>query len=270
MASDPVAGAAESPPATATPVEFAGRVALVTGGGKGIGRAISLELAGRGADVAINYRSDAAAAKQTAAAIRELGRRVALVPADLTEEGAPRRVVETARAELGPVALLVNNAAYTRLIAPEQLTVRLWRRMFAANVEAAFELMWLVREDMRALGGGGIVNISSTSSLRPDPSMIAYGASKAALNALTASAALAFAGDGSGSTLSRRVHPHAACRHRRSRGSGHDAGRGSDGPLGGAGGDRFRGSLPALRCRQLRHRSGPDRGRRPLRFPRAG
>jgi NAD(P)-dependent dehydrogenase (short-subunit alcohol dehydrogenase family) len=196
MASDPVAGAAESPPATVTPVEFAGRVALVTGGGKGIGRAISLELAGRGADVAINYRSDAAAAKQTAAAIRELGRRVALVPADLTEEGAPRRVVETARAELGPVALLVNNAAYTRLIAPEQLTVRLWRRMFAANVEAAFELMWLVREDMRALGGGGIVNISSTSSLRPDPSMIAYGASKAALNALTASAALAFAGDG--------------------------------------------------------------------------
>jgi NAD(P)-dependent dehydrogenase (short-subunit alcohol dehydrogenase family) len=196
MASDPVAGAAEPPPATVTDGEFTGRVALVTGGGKGIGRAISLELARGGADVAINYRSDAAAAKRTAAAIGELGRRVALVPADLTEEGAPRRVVETVRAELGPVALLVNNAAYTRLISPEQLTVRLWRRMFTANVEAVFELMWLVREDMRALGGGGIVNISSTSALRPDPAMIAYGASKAALNALTASAALAFVGDG--------------------------------------------------------------------------
>jgi NAD(P)-dependent dehydrogenase (short-subunit alcohol dehydrogenase family) len=196
MAPDRVPGAAEPARGPAAPGEFAGRVALVTGGGKGIGRAISLELACRGADVAINYRSDGTAAKQTAAVIAELGRRVALVPADLTEEGAPRQVVEAVRAELGPVALLVNNAAYTRLIDPERLTLRLWRRVFTANVEAAFELMWLVRADMRALGSGSIVNISSTSSLRPDPSMIAYGASKAALNALTASAALAFVGDG--------------------------------------------------------------------------
>src|ERR1700733_4033678 len=161
-------GAAEAAPATVTHDEFTGRVALVTGGGKGIGRAISLELARRGAE-------------QTAAAVKELGCRAALLPADLTEEDAPRQVVEAARAELGPVGLLVNNAAYTRLISPEQLTATLWRRIFTANVDAAFALMWLVREDMRALGGGGIVNISSTSAVRPDPAMIAYGASKAAL-----------------------------------------------------------------------------------------
>jgi NAD(P)-dependent dehydrogenase (short-subunit alcohol dehydrogenase family) len=189
-------GAVEAAPATVTHDEFTGRVALVTGGGKGIGRAISLELARRGADIAINYRSDRAAAERTAAEVKELGCRAALVPADLTEEDAPRQVVQAARAELGAVGLLVNNAAYTRLISPEQLTVTLWRRIFTANVDAAFALMWLVREDMRALGGGGIVNISSTSAVRPDPAMIAYGASKAALNALTASAALAFVDDG--------------------------------------------------------------------------
>jgi NAD(P)-dependent dehydrogenase (short-subunit alcohol dehydrogenase family) len=176
--------------------EFRGRIALVTGGGKGIGRAISLELAQRGADVAINYRSDTAAAEETAAQVRELGRRVAVVPADITDPEAAEAMVAAVRAELGPVDLLVNNAAYTRLIPPDELGLKLWRRIFAANVDAAFQLTWLVKDDMRVRGAGSVVNISSTSSLRPDPNMIAYGASKAALNAFTASAALAFAQDG--------------------------------------------------------------------------
>ena len=75
----------------------------------------------------------------------------------------PGQVVEAARAELGPVGLLVNNAAYTRLISPEQLTATLWRRIFTANVDAAFALMWLVREDMRPSGAAA----SSTSPRRP-------------------------------------------------------------------------------------------------------
>ncbi|HVW45202.1 MAG TPA: glucose 1-dehydrogenase [Amycolatopsis sp.] len=175
--------------------EFAGRTALVTGGGKGIGRAISLELARRGADVAISYRSDTPAAEETAALVQKLGRRVLLLQTDVGDEAATVATVERIRAELGPITLLVNNAAYTKRQRPAEVTVRSWRAIFQTNVEAVFHLMWLVREDMLAAGGGAIVNISSQAGTRPDPAMIAYGASKAALNALTASAALAFAGE---------------------------------------------------------------------------
>jgi NAD(P)-dependent dehydrogenase (short-subunit alcohol dehydrogenase family) len=175
--------------------QFAGRVALVTGGGKGIGGAISLALAEQGADVAINFRSDADAAAATAARVEELGRRALLVPADVTDSDAVVAMVGRVRAELGPVDLLVNNAAYTRLVDPERMDLKMWQRIFAANAEAVFHLTWLVKDDMRARGGGAVVNISSTSSLRPDPAMMAYGASKAALNSFTATAALALIKD---------------------------------------------------------------------------
>ncbi|SHN39870.1 SDR family NAD(P)-dependent oxidoreductase [Cryptosporangium aurantiacum] len=174
---------------------FEGKIALVTGGGKGIGGAISLALADEGADVAINFRSDADAAAETAAEVEKRGRRALLVPADVTDDAAALAMVERVRAELGPVDLLVNNAAYTRLIDPEQMTLKMWRRIFAANAEAVFHLTWLVKDDMRRRGGGAIVNISSTSSLKPDPSMMAYGASKAALNHFTQTAALALIRD---------------------------------------------------------------------------
>jgi len=174
---------------------FGGRTALVTGGGKGIGAAVSLALAAGGADVAINFRSDRAAAEETAARVEQLGRRALLVPADVTDPDALAEMVARVRTELGPVDLLVNNAAYTRLIAPEQLDLRLWRKIFAANVEAAFALTWLVKDDL-ARSGGAVVNISSTSARTPDPTMIAYGASKAALEAFTASSALALVGSG--------------------------------------------------------------------------
>jgi NAD(P)-dependent dehydrogenase (short-subunit alcohol dehydrogenase family) len=176
--------------------EFAGRTALVTGGGKGIGRAISLELASRGADVAINYRSDTLAAEETAALVQKMERRVVLAPADIGDPDAATGVVDQVHAELGPITLLVNNAAYTRRQPPRDLNLRMWRAIFAVNMEAAFHLTWLVKDDMLEQGGGAIVNISSQAGLRPDANMIAYGASKAALNGFTASAALAFAADG--------------------------------------------------------------------------
>ncbi|WP_236791916.1 SDR family NAD(P)-dependent oxidoreductase [Amycolatopsis sp. GM8] len=173
--------------------EFAGRTALVTGGGKGIGRAISLELARRGADVAISYRSDTPAAEETAALVQKLGRRALLVQTDVGDEAANIATVERIRAELGPITLLVNNAAYTKRQRPADITPRSWRSIFRTNVDAVFQLMWLVHEDMVAAGGGAIVNISSQAGSHAEPEMIAYGASKAALNSLTASAALAFA-----------------------------------------------------------------------------
>lgn len=174
---------------------FRRKVALVTGGGKGVRGAITRALAEQGADVAINFRSDADAAAETAAYVEGLGRRALLVPADVTDEKAVIGMVDRVREELGPVDLLVNNAAYTRLVAPEELTLRMWRRIFAANVEAAFHITWLVKDHMRERGGGAVVNVSSVAAVQPDARMIAYGASKAALNAFTATAALALASD---------------------------------------------------------------------------
>ena len=174
---------------------FEGKVALVTGGGKGIGGAISMALAREGADVAINFRSDADAARATAEAVEKSGRRALLVPADITDEEAVTELVAQVHSLLGPIDLLVNNAAYTRLVDPEDLTLRMWRRIFTANMESVFHLTWLVKEHMRSRGGGAVVNISSTSSLKADPTMMAYGASKAALNHFTETAALALIKD---------------------------------------------------------------------------
>ncbi|MFC8436109.1 SDR family NAD(P)-dependent oxidoreductase [Streptomyces sp. NPDC057253] len=174
---------------------FEGRVALVTGGGQGIGAAISRELARRGADIAINYHRDDEAAGRTAEAVRDLGARVALVRADLGEPGAAADIVARTRVALGPVDLLVNNAAFTQIVPADQLTVGTWRKMFAVNVEAAFELTWLLKDDMRERGGGAVVNVSSVAAKRPDPHLISYGASKAALESFTASAALALVPD---------------------------------------------------------------------------
>lgn len=176
--------------------EFEGRTALVTGGNKGIGRAISLALAARGADVAVNYRSDAASAEETVELIRKQGRKAMPVPADVSDPQAAEAAVQAIRDKFGPITLLVNNAAYTRRQAPEELTLRTWRAIFAANIDAVFHLTWLVKDDMLAQGGGAVVNVSSMAAMRPDPHMIPYGASKAALNAFTASAALTFATKG--------------------------------------------------------------------------
>jgi NAD(P)-dependent dehydrogenase (short-subunit alcohol dehydrogenase family) len=176
--------------------DLSGRLALITGGGKGIGAAIAYELGRRGADVAINYRADADAADLVVARLRDQGRRAVAVGADISDPDGVPKLIDDVHDALGPVDLLVNNAAYTRIMAPEELTLKLWRKMFAANVDAPFQLTWALKGDLQRSGHGAVLNISSMASLHPDPTMIAYGASKAALNSLTASAAVAFARDG--------------------------------------------------------------------------
>lgn len=173
--------------------DFAGKVALVTGGGKGIGGAISEMLAARGAIVAINFRSDAGLAQETCDRINAAGGQARLFRADITDEHARERLVADVKEQLGPIDLLVNNAAYTKIQDPHELTYRTWKSMFAANLDAAFHLTWLVKDDMLAKGTGGIVNISSNSAERPSRESLAYGTTKAALNAFTARASLALA-----------------------------------------------------------------------------
>jgi len=173
--------------------EFTGKVALVTGGGKGIGGAISEMLAARGATVAINFRSDAIMAQDTCDRINAGGGRAALFPADISDEDAREQLVASVLEKFGAIDFLVNNAAYTKIQDPHDLTLRTWKAMFSANLDAAFHLTWLVKDDMLARRSGSIVNISSNAAERPNSIQLAYGTSKAALNAFTTRASLALA-----------------------------------------------------------------------------
>jgi NAD(P)-dependent dehydrogenase (short-subunit alcohol dehydrogenase family) len=173
-----------------------GSVALVTGGARGIGAAICERLGAEGARVAVNYRQDRDAALATLERVRAAGGDGIVVAGDVGDVESLTRVIATARSELGPIGLLVNNAAYTRLLSVDELTLDRWQRLFRTNVEAAYLATWAVKDDMAALGGGAVVNISSLDGARPRAESLAYGASKAALNHFTKGAALALAGHG--------------------------------------------------------------------------
>lgn len=153
----------------------AGKVALVTGGGKGIGRAISLALAESGADVAVNYRQDDDAAAEVVRLIEKDGRRAVACRADVADPDQARALVDEVRTTLGPVDLLVNNAGYGM------------KRGFLANevdeevamldvlCTAVLVLSHAAGRAMRARGRGGIINVSSVASYA---SMGTYSAAK--------------------------------------------------------------------------------------------
>jgi NAD(P)-dependent dehydrogenase (short-subunit alcohol dehydrogenase family) len=175
--------------------DLSDKVALVTGGGRGIGRATCVALAERGADVAFSFRREAEEAAHTVAAIEASGRRALAIQADMGVAEQVTAMVEQARRELGPITLLVNNAAYTHLLRPDDLTPARWHRFIATNVDAPYLTTWAVLPDMRAAGGGAIVNVSSLSSMSPSPEMVGYSTSKGALNSFGRACARAFADD---------------------------------------------------------------------------
>jgi NAD(P)-dependent dehydrogenase (short-subunit alcohol dehydrogenase family) len=172
---------------------FDGKVALVTGGARGIGRAIVDSLARDGAHVAVNYRSKVDAAEKAASFVRSCGGRAFTMQADMGDPDAVTKLVQRTRDELGPITVLVNNAAYTHLLSHEELTFTRWQRFINTNLNGPFLTTWACKADMIAAGGGAVVNISSLGGSSPRPDMIGYGASKAGLNQLTRSAAMALA-----------------------------------------------------------------------------
>jgi len=176
-------------------MDLAGRIALVTGASRGIGRAIALELAEAGADLVINARGSAAL-DAVAAEVRARGRDVEAVPADVaTEAGAPL-VVERAVARFGRVDVLVNNAGKGSPKRLLDLTEEDWHASFELNFMSAVRLSLACVPLMRARGGGRIVNISSRVGRQPDPYFAPYAAAKAALINFTKSLANAFSRDG--------------------------------------------------------------------------
>ncbi len=169
-----------------------GKVALVTGGGTGIGRATSLLLASEGADVAVNYSRSRLEAEATVADVHDLGRNSIAVCADVAVESAVLEMVDRVAEELGRLDILVNNAGTTVFVPLadlEALTDEAWDPVFDVNVKGAFYCARAAISKMPETGGQ-IVNVASIAGTSGQGSSIAYCASKAALISLTKSLAI--------------------------------------------------------------------------------
>jgi 3-oxoacyl-[acyl-carrier protein] reductase len=172
---------------------FQGRTALVTGGSRGIGRAIALMLATNGARVAVNYERNENAAHDAIRMIREAGGHGMAVQADIAKAADVERMLAQVRTEIGPIDFLVNNAGIADTVPHEQLTFAHWKRTFEVNVDGVFLTTWGVKDEMIARRFGRIVNISSLAGLIKKKDMIHYATSKAAVIAFTRHCAEAFA-----------------------------------------------------------------------------
>ena len=175
--------------------ELAGRVALVTGGSRGIGRAVCLALAREGADVAVNYAADADAAERTRAEVEAAGVRGATIMADVAREDEVAAMVAATEAELGAVDILVTSAGVVLAQAHTELDFESWRRIMAVNLDGTFLSIMAVKDGMIARGYGRIVCMASIAGLRARAQFIHYSASKAAVIGLVRSFAEALAPD---------------------------------------------------------------------------
>ena len=169
------------------------RTALVTGGAKRLGRAMALALAGAGFDVAIHYATSTAEAEDTAAAIRALGRRAALLRADLAREAEVAALVPGAQAALGPIGVLVNNASTFERDEWHDATRESWDRHIEPNLRAPFVLAQAMAKALPDSAEGAVVNLLDQRVWSLTPHFVSYTVSKAGLWALTQAMALALA-----------------------------------------------------------------------------
>jgi NAD(P)-dependent dehydrogenase (short-subunit alcohol dehydrogenase family) len=175
--------------------ELDGRVAIVTGGGRGIGRAAALELARLGADVVV-AELDGATAESTAKEVRNLGRKALAVPTDVTRRADLAQMVERTRGDLGRIDILVNNAGIYRAASALDVTEEHWDAVMNINAKAVFFASVAVLPTMIAQKRGSIVNLASMAGKVGSKTNLPYNASKAAVVSLTKSLALSHAADG--------------------------------------------------------------------------
>ena len=176
--------------------ELDGRVALVTGGSRGIGAAICTELAAAGAEVAVNYARDASAANAVCDAVREAGGSAHAVQGDVSTAEGAAALVGAVEGDIGPIAILVNNAGITR----DDLIMRLsdedWRSVIDTNLGGAFFTCRALSRPMLKRRAGVIVNITSIVGVHGNAGQTNYAASKAGLIGLTKSLAKELGGRG--------------------------------------------------------------------------
>jgi len=173
-----------------------GKVAIVTGGGTGVGRATAIALARLGCAVAVNYSRSRDEAERSAADVAAAGVRGLAVQADVADDAACRRLVDTTVKELGRLDVLVQSAGVTSFIPHadlDRVSDEDWSWILGVNLKGPFQMARAARGPMLAAGGGAIVNVSSVAGVAGIGSSIPYCASKAALNNLTLTLARALA-----------------------------------------------------------------------------
>lgn len=178
-------------------MDFTGKHVLVTGGSRGIGRAVAMGFAERGARVAISYMSNSEAAGKTLAELP--GGPHLKIQADVGEPEAVRRLVDSVTREFGALDVVVNNAGTHIVHRIEEVGYdewrKIWGRILAVNLQGAANVCYCAARYMIEHGGGRIVNVSSRGAFRGEPEHPAYGASKAGLNSMSQS-------------LAQRLAPH--------------------------------------------------------------
>ena len=162
--------------------DLRGKVALITGGSRGIGRAIALRLAENGADVVVNFVRHRKDAEETAAAVQQFGRRCVLVKANVANENDVRQALETVDSEFGRVDFLISNAASGVLKPALELTERHWNWAMDINARALLQLVQYAMPLMNS--GSRIIAVSSLGAVRAIENYTTVGASKAALESL--------------------------------------------------------------------------------------
>ncbi|GAA2327050.1 putative 3-oxoacyl-[acyl-carrier protein] reductase [Streptomyces caniferus] len=177
-------------------MEFEGQVALVTGGSRGIGRAIAVRLAEAGCDIALTYRSATTEAEQVAERIAGLGRKVELYQGDISDPKVPQTIVNGVRASFGRIDVLVNNAGITRDELLVNQSLEDIEQVLATNLIAPMLTVQAVAPLMLRRRYGRIVNISSSAASKPGRGQSNYAAAKGGLEAFTKAMAVELASRG--------------------------------------------------------------------------
>ena len=176
--------------------EFKGKVALITGASRGIGRAIAIELAKNGASISINYNSDIKSAKETQKLVNKTGVKSEIFKADVSKQKDVKTLIKNTEKKLGPIDLLVTNAGIALLSKSLlELDYDVWKKTMATNVDGTLLPIKEVLPGMIKRKFGRIVCISSIAGLGMRPNMITYGTSKAAVIALVRNLSAAVAPD---------------------------------------------------------------------------
>ena len=177
-------------------MKLAGKVALVTGGGRGIGRGMAMGLAEAGADVAVGYSSRPEAAEGTAREMQQLGRRALAVQADVTQPDQVQAMVERVIGELGRIDILINNAGAHRRAPFLELPLDLWRWVIDVDLTGPFIVGQAVARHMAPRKYGKIINTTSVNAYVAQPHLVHYSAAKGGLMMMTRAMALDLAEHG--------------------------------------------------------------------------